>query len=185
MKKKAGIGRLLQIAGERSGFLILSGVLSSVSAALMLVPYVATYFILAELLEKGVDPSRVDGGMMIRWGIFALLGSMAGLVFLYFSSMASHIAAFRILYGLRVEAGGAHRAAPPWVPYAYVNRCRKEDNGAKCRKNRKFHCPPNTGFGECVGHGSYHVRGYVLSQPLDGRRMSDFDLFWDFPYRPR
>ena len=103
MKTKKGISRLLEIAGERKIGLVLSGVLSAVSAVFMLVPYAAAYFILAELLRNGVDPARVDRGMMVHWGVMAILGTVVGLIFLYLSSMASHVAAFRILYGLRVR----------------------------------------------------------------------------------
>lgn len=103
MKKKTGIGRLLEIAGERKGFLLLSGTLSVISAALMLVPYVSVYFILAELLKKAGGSSGVDGALVSHWGVVALVGLVVGLVFLYLSGMASHFAAFRILYGLRVS----------------------------------------------------------------------------------
>ena len=102
-KNKASIGRLLEIAGERKGFLIVSGVLSVISALFMLVPYLSIYFIMAELLKNASDISNANGTLMIRWGIIALLGVIAGMIFLYLGSMASHIAAFRILYGLRVK----------------------------------------------------------------------------------
>ena len=103
MRKQAGFGRLLVIAGERKGLLALSGILSAVSAAFMLVPYAAVYFILAELLKNAGNVSRTDGALMERWGWIALGGLAAGMVFLYASLMASHVAAFRILYGLRVR----------------------------------------------------------------------------------
>ena len=40
---------------------------------------------------------------MIRWGWIALGGLVGGLVLLYAALMSSHVAAFRILYGLRVR----------------------------------------------------------------------------------
>ena len=39
LKKKKGIARLFEIAGERKGLLILAGILSAGSATCMLVPY--------------------------------------------------------------------------------------------------------------------------------------------------
>ncbi|CEH28347.1 ABC transporter, ATP-binding protein [Aneurinibacillus migulanus] len=103
MTQKTGITRLLEIAGERRGLLIVSGLLSSVSAVGMLVPYVSFYFILKELLTHAADPALADGEYMIRWGIFALVGLVGSLLATYAGVMASHIAAFRILYGLRVK----------------------------------------------------------------------------------
>jgi ATP-binding cassette subfamily B protein len=102
-KKPEGVGRLLEIAGERKGLLVLSCALSAVSSILMLVPYLAVYFILAELLRHAGAPAQADGALMARWGWIALGGLVAGFVVLYASLMASHIAAFRILYGLRVR----------------------------------------------------------------------------------
>lgn len=103
MRNATGIARLFEIAGERKGLLVLSGVLSAVSAVLTLVPYIAVYCILAELLGSGDDLASVNATAMKRWGITALGGFVAGLVFLYLSAMASHVAAFRILYRLRVR----------------------------------------------------------------------------------
>ncbi|MDF2659084.1 MAG: transporter ATP-binding protein [Paenibacillus sp.] len=103
MSSKMGLARLFEIAGERRGLLIVSGLLSSVSALCMLVPYVSVYFILKEVLEHAADPVSADGGRMIRWGVIALIGLIGGLATMYAGGMASHIAAFRILYGLRVK----------------------------------------------------------------------------------
>jgi len=103
LKKKTGIVRLLEIAGEKKGLLICSGILSMLSAVCMLVPYVSVYVILAELLRHAADLSSVDGPLMIRWGWIALWGLVASLIAMYLGGMASHIAAFRILYGLRVR----------------------------------------------------------------------------------
>ena len=42
-KKKSGVSRLFEIAGEKNGLLMLAGVLSAVSALCMLVPYWSVY----------------------------------------------------------------------------------------------------------------------------------------------
>lgn len=103
MTRKKGIARLLEIAGEKRGLMMASGLLSSISAVCMLVPYASVYFILKELLEHAASPALSDGAKMIRWGVIALLGFAAGLVTMYAGGMASHIAAFRIQYGLRIK----------------------------------------------------------------------------------
>ena len=102
-KKKEGLSRLFEIAGQKKGLLVLAGVLSAGSAACMLVPYWAVYEILKELLSHGVNPAASDGAEMMRWGWIAFGGLIGGLVLLYASLMSSHVAAFRILYGLRVR----------------------------------------------------------------------------------
>ena len=58
MKKKSGMTRLLAITGKRRGLVMLSCVLSALSAALMLVPFLSVYRILGELLARGAGPEN-------------------------------------------------------------------------------------------------------------------------------
>ena len=102
-KKKEGLSRLFEIAGQRKVLLILASLLSAVSAVCMLVPYWAVYEILKQLLSHGVNPAVSDGTCMMRWGWIAFGGLVGGLVLLYAALMSSHVAAFRILYRLRVR----------------------------------------------------------------------------------
>lgn len=102
-KKKKGLSRLFEIAGQRKGLLILAGLLSAGSAVCMLVPYWAIYEILKELLSHGSNLSASDGTGITYWGWVAFGGLVGGLVLLYAALMSSHVAAFRILYGLRVR----------------------------------------------------------------------------------
>ncbi|KJF26992.1 ABC transporter ATP-binding protein [Clostridium aceticum] len=102
-KKKTGISRLLEIAGEKRGLLVLSGILSIISTFLMFVPFVATYFIVAELLNNAANPALSNVFLIRQWGLRALLSLLGALLFLYGGLMASHIAAFRILYNLRIR----------------------------------------------------------------------------------
>lgn len=102
-KQKQGLARLLEIAGQRRGMLLLAGLLSAGSAACMLVPYWAVYEILNELLSHGGNAATADAAKMTAWGWTAFGALVAGLVLLYAALMSSHVAAFRILYGLRVR----------------------------------------------------------------------------------
>ena len=102
-EKKQGLSRLFEIAGQKKGLLVMAGVLSAGSAVCMLVPYWAVYEILKELLTHGGNPAASDGAAMMRWGWIALGGLAGGLILLYAALMSSHVAAFRILYGLRVR----------------------------------------------------------------------------------
>lgn len=103
VKKKEGLARLFEIAGERKGLLVLACVLSGGSAACMLVPYWSVYEILNELLRHGHALNEVDGRLLVHWGWIAFFGLLGGLILLYAALMASHVAAFRILYGLRIR----------------------------------------------------------------------------------
>lgn len=102
-KKKEGLSRLFEIAGQKKSLLLLAGLLSAGSAVYMLIPYWAIYRILYELLNHGRELSSIDETNMIRWGWIAFGGLIGGLLLLYASLMASHVAAYRILYGLRIR----------------------------------------------------------------------------------
>ena len=102
-KRKSGVARLFEIAGEKKGLLILAGILSAVSALCMLVPYWSVYEVLKELLLHGSKINELDSSVLMHWGWVAFIGLVAGLLLLYGALMASHVAAFRILYGLRIR----------------------------------------------------------------------------------
>lgn len=101
-KKKSGLARLFEIAGEKKGLLIVSGILSAISAACMLLPFYSIYQILGQLLANAGNLQVVDSAFLIRWGWIAFWGLIGGLLFLYASIIFSHVAAFRILYGIKM-----------------------------------------------------------------------------------
>ncbi|MBQ7985322.1 MAG: ABC transporter ATP-binding protein, partial [Bacteroidales bacterium] len=101
-KQKHGVARLLEIAGQKKILLIVSSVFSVFSAVMMLVPYFAVYKILEELLKNFNHIGNINTSFLQSWAWIALLGLAGGLLSLYLSLILSHIAAFNILYGLRM-----------------------------------------------------------------------------------
>ncbi len=95
-KRKSGISRLLEIAGSKKGLLILSGFLAIVHAFLSLIPYVLVYYIIRELTKEVVDFSLVQSYL-----VYAVIAAIISMLVLYISGIASHIAAFNILFELR------------------------------------------------------------------------------------
>lgn len=106
MKKKKGLPRLFEIAGEKKGLLILAGVLSALSACCMLIPYLAVYQVLNNLLENAGEINNVDKEYLTDWGWIAFAGLIGGLLLLYGALMSSHMGRFP--YPLRT-AGQAVR----------------------------------------------------------------------------
>lgn len=102
-RKKQGIARLLELAGEKKSLLVWSGILSAGSVLMMLVPYLAVYFVMAELLRHASDISGVNAPFVIRWAVLGAAGMAVGYFLMYVGGMCSHIAAFRILYSIRVK----------------------------------------------------------------------------------
>ncbi|WP_375547016.1 ABC transporter ATP-binding protein [Paenibacillus sp.] len=69
----------------------------------MLVPFVSIYMVMAELLHHAADVRAVGRGHMLWWAVAGVVGLGIGFLLMYIGGMASHVAAFRILYGLRVK----------------------------------------------------------------------------------
>ncbi len=95
-KKKAGIARLLELSGQKKGLLMVSSVLATLHALLTMVPYVLIYYILKELID-----GRIDNPDITTWLSWAFVAVVISGIAMYASAMASHVAAFNILYGLR------------------------------------------------------------------------------------
>lgn len=101
-KPKQGFSRLLEIAGTKRWWLIGSVVLAVASTLAQFVPYVAILNILNELAAHAAHPENVSQELVKHWGIICLVAFGCYGVLLFVSLMCSHIAAFNILYELRV-----------------------------------------------------------------------------------
>lgn len=100
-KQKSGIARLLEISGRRKGLLFVSGTLAILQAVLSMVPYILIFYIMKELLSGQVNSPDIN--TYLAWAFIAVAISF---VLMYASGMASHIAAFNILYELRCKIAG-------------------------------------------------------------------------------
>jgi ATP-binding cassette subfamily B protein len=118
VKKKKSFSRLLELAGEKKSLLVCSGILSTISVFFMLIPYISVYYVMAEFLAHASDIGSVDTSYILKWSIWGIAGMVAGYFFMYAGGMCSHIAAFRILYGIRVKLSD-HIGA---LPLGYFNK---------------------------------------------------------------
>ncbi|MDY0094027.1 MAG: ABC transporter ATP-binding protein [Candidatus Vecturithrix sp.] len=101
-QKKTGIRRLLEIAGTKKWWLFASMFLAVIATVVQFVPVVSVYLIIEELAAHAADIAAINRARVYRLGYISL-GSVAvfgGL--LYAALMLSHIAAFNILYEIRV-----------------------------------------------------------------------------------
>jgi len=102
-RRKTGLARLIEIAGAKKWWLFASMALAVIATLAQFVPMVAVYMIISELADHAADPAQVDRDLLYRLA-FISLGSVGAFgVLLYVSGMLSHIAAFNILYEIRVK----------------------------------------------------------------------------------
>lgn len=102
-RRKTGLARLIEIAGTKRALLISSMLLAVITAMVQFVPIIAVYNIFIELAKHAIDPLLIDKAYIWRWGYIAL-GAFFSFAILNFASlMLSHIAAFNILYEIRMK----------------------------------------------------------------------------------
>lgn len=101
--KKSGIPRLLELAGEKKTLLVWGCILSTVNVFFQLIPYLAVYNIMAELLRNAADISQANTEFMVGWAVRGIIGLLLAYAFMYFGGMLGHTAAYRTLYGIRVR----------------------------------------------------------------------------------
>jgi len=102
-KKKTGIGRLLEVSGQKKGLLYGGAVLSTISVVFEMVPYLSVYNVLRELIYNAKDISLVNREYVVSWAVWGVIGLLISYVFAYVGGMMCHIAAFKTLYGIRVN----------------------------------------------------------------------------------
>ncbi len=103
VKKKSGLFRLIEIAGAKRWWLFASMFLAVIATLVQFVPTVLVYFIIKELAAHAANIAGLDKEMLFRYGYMSLASVGVFGVLLYTSSMLSHIAAFNILYEIRVK----------------------------------------------------------------------------------
>ena len=102
-KRKTGLARLIEIAGTKRRLLIGAMLLAVITAIVQFVPIIAVYNILIELAEHALDPSLIDKAYIWLWSYIALGAFFAFGVLTFASLMLSTIAAFNILYEIRMQ----------------------------------------------------------------------------------
>lgn len=99
MSEKSNLKFLLESSGKEKIKLYISAILSVISSTLAIAPYILMYNIILELFEKTVDYEKIKT-LAIIVGITVIVRMIVFLA----SGVFSHIAAFTILYELRMKA---------------------------------------------------------------------------------
>jgi ATP-binding cassette subfamily B protein len=102
-KRKTGVSRLLEIAGTKKWLVIAACVLGVAATFLQFFPAVLVYAGVLELVRCAGNLAAIDGAYMGRLALLMLLCFGGFAVLLYISAIISHIAAFNILYELRMK----------------------------------------------------------------------------------
>ena len=110
MKKRSNLSQLMDYAGGHRYLTYLSLLLSAVSAAAALFPFVFLFFIIREAVE--VSPNYAQAAGMVHNGWMAVLSALLSMAVYFAALMCSHLSAFRIAGNIR-KALMAHIAELP------------------------------------------------------------------------
>jgi ATP-binding cassette subfamily B protein len=100
---KTGIPRLLEISAQKPRHLLFAIIFSSISGILQFAPYFSAFKVIeiAALNYGALNGEHIR--RIMDWAIAGVVCVGGGFVFMYAGSLCSHLAAFRILYGLRMS----------------------------------------------------------------------------------
>lgn len=98
-KKKGNLAELMQYAGKHRYLTYSSWVLSVISAALAIVPFVYIFFIIKEVIEVAPDFSQATNIVFNGW--MAVVFALASILIYVGALMCSHLSAFRIAGNMR------------------------------------------------------------------------------------
>ncbi|MCG8570785.1 MAG: ABC transporter ATP-binding protein/permease [Spirochaetes bacterium] len=101
-KRKNGIPRLLEIAGTKSALLIFAAFLSIIAVIAQITPFVTVFLLMQELIQNINHLPNIDTGYVWQLGWITLVGIAVFGILTYIAFMCSHVAAFNILYEIRV-----------------------------------------------------------------------------------
>ena len=141
-KRKTGLARLIEIAGTKRRLLIGAMLLAVITAIVQFVPIIAVYNILIELAEHALDPSLIDKAYIWLWSYIALGAFFAFGVLTFASLMLSHIAAFNILYEIRMQLVQKMVRLPLGVLFPPGFGRTEENNERRRGAHRTVYCPP-------------------------------------------
>lgn len=97
------MSRLFELAGENKRLMLWCCIISTLSVFFELVPFLAMYKVLAELLKNAADITAADTSYMIKWAAVGIAGLLLGYACMYFGGMMGHTAAYRTLYNIRIR----------------------------------------------------------------------------------
>ena len=102
-KPRKGIPRLLQIAGTKSVYLVIAAVFAVLAAVAQITPFVTVYLMVKELVSNIGTLDSIDIDFVWKLGWWTLGGIGLFVLFTFISGALSHLAAFNILFEIRMS----------------------------------------------------------------------------------
>lgn len=102
-KNKTGIARLLQLAGQKKILIIVGCALGAIATILQFFPAILSYQAMMHVAECLMNNLTYDKGYLTKLAMEAILCFVGYAILFNLGSICAHVAAFDILYGLRIK----------------------------------------------------------------------------------
>lgn len=102
-KQPGVLARCLEFAGPKRGLIVVSLVLAALSAVASFVPFIAIYFVVADIVAAYPDLASLDAGRLMGAGGVALAGIAAEIGLFLAALLCSHLAAFDTQYRMKLR----------------------------------------------------------------------------------
>lgn len=113
-KRPGTLAHCLSFAGARRGLVVASLLLAALSAAASFIPFVAIYFVIADVVAAYPDLAALDAGALAGCGLLAIAGVAADVGLYLAALLCSHAAAFDTQYRLKLGIA-EHLGGIPYV----------------------------------------------------------------------
>lgn len=101
-KAKTGLSRCLELASDKKILVILSAVLSSMSAICSFVPYLSVYAVVKMIIDVYPDMGMLETESVLQAAWIAIAGIGGNLILYFLAIVCSHLAAFGTIYELKL-----------------------------------------------------------------------------------
>ncbi len=111
-KPKKGMSRLLELAAMKKALTVASVILAALASIAAFVPHIAIYLVVREIM--GIYPhfGSLNLNKVTGYGWLAVAGLLTNILLYFLALMCSHLAAFGVLYKLKVQFA-SHLARVP------------------------------------------------------------------------
>ena len=100
-KAKSGMSRIFELAADHKWLLGVSGLLAALAAVASFVPYAAIYYIIRDVIFVYPEFTKLNVKSVLGYGVIAIIGIAADVIFFFSSSICAHLAAFGTQYRLK------------------------------------------------------------------------------------
>lgn len=117
IKRKKGVARLLEVSGSKKKYLVFAGLFSALGSIAKMMIYVFVYLVIQEIVKCGGNILLMNSYNIYYIAFYAFMALLLSFLFESIGSILSHVAAFNLLYELRMKIS----EKLPKLPLGYFN----------------------------------------------------------------